>query len=134
MKKLISILLVGVILLAVSQVAIAEEQNISLFANPIFDSASVTLNQRFTAEFTASTNEICATIFVSSCVLQKQSGTKWVNAGELSVPSYVATNTSGYGEIKNYSGEIPSGGTYRLKVVFRGGNETVTRYSNSQSK
>lgn len=134
MKKLISILLVGIIVLTVSQVVIAEEHSIIPFANPIFKSASVTLNNRFSAQFTASTNEICASIFVSSCVLQKQSGTKWVDSIVLSAPSYVATDTSFYGEIKNYSAEIPSGGTYRLKVVFRGGNESVTRYSNSQSK
>jgi hypothetical protein len=134
MKKLISMLLIGVIVLTLSQVVMAEELYITPFANPIFESASVTLNNRFTAEFTASTNEICASIFISSCVLQKQSGTKWVDSVVLSTPSYVATNTSAYGEIKNYSGEIPSGGTYRLKVVFKGGNEMVTRYSNSQSK
>lgn len=134
MKKLFSVILVLIVLLAANQIVIAKAEAIAPYANPIFEIASVTFNSKFTAYFSASTNEVCSSIFVSSCVLQKKSGTSWITSAELVVPSYVATDASNYDDFKNYADVIPVGGTYRLKVVFSGGGETVTRYSNSQSK
>lgn len=103
-------------------------------ANPVFIEASVYVSSNMRAEFTASTMKVCASIYVKSCDLQKKNGVNWVDYKSLTPPSYVATNTSAYGEVKNYASNFPSGGTFRLKVVFSGGGETVTRYSNSQSK
>lgn len=134
MRKLFSVVLVLVALLAASQTVIAKAEITAPFANPIFEVASVSLNSKFTAYFSASTNEVCSSIFVSSCVLQKRNGTVWITLAELSPPSYVATDASNYDDLKNYADVIPAGGTYRLKAVFSGGGETVTRYSNSQSK
>lgn len=104
------------------------------YANPVFYEASVYISSQMQAEFTASTMILCSSISVSSCILQKMNGTRWINYSQLSVPSYVAINDSIYDDIKDYSNDIPAGGTYRLKVVFSGGGETVTRYSNSRSK
>ncbi len=107
---------------------------ISPMANPVFAEASVYLSDQMVAEFTASTMSTCSSISVTSCVLQKKSGVNWVYASDLDVPSYVAQNDSVYMDVKNYANVIPSGGTYRLKVIFSGGGETVTRYSNSRAK
>ena len=133
MKKNLSALLVIIILVGVALPTMSAAEIVP-FANPVFDSASVYLGKKFSAEFTASTNVICSSICVSSCTLQKKVGTNWVYAKSLNVPSYVANNTFIYDDVKNYDDDIPAGGTYRLKVVFSGGGETVTRYSNSQTK
>lgn len=133
MKKNLSTLLIIIAIISIALPAMSAAEIVP-FANPVFDSASVYLGKKFSAEFTASTNVICSSICVSSCTLQKKVGTIWVYAKSLSVPSYVANNASNYDDVKNYDDDIPAGGTYRLKVVFSGGGETVTRYSNSQTK
>lgn len=133
MKKLISALIIVAILLIAGFSGVVVSEAASR-ANPVFDSGSVYLSNTFKAEFTASTNVVCSFIYVSSCTLQKKVGTTWSNLKALAVPSYVATNSSIYGDVKSYGNDIPAGGTYRLKVIFSGGGETLTRYSNSQSK
>lgn len=132
-KKNLTILLCFVTtLILIAPVAINAQ--VTPCANPVFIEASVYIGSTMRAEFTASTMVTCSSICVSSCTLQKKVGTRWVYAKSLSVPSYVANNTFIYDDVKNYDDDIPAGGTYRLKVVFSGGGETVTRYSNSQTK
>jgi hypothetical protein len=104
--------------------------------NLIFESASVSIGSEVDADFDASTNRNCSSIYVSSCTLQKKnaSGT-WVYAVTLTPPSDVARNTSDFGALADYSNSCTSGNTYRVRAVFKavynGISYTVTRTSNS---
>ena len=104
--------------------------------NLVFESASVTIGSSMDADFYAGTHYNCSSIYVSSCVLQKQnSGGTWAYAATLTPPSYIATNTSNFGALADYEGSCTSGNSYRVYAVFRavynGTTYTVTRTSNS---
>ncbi len=98
-------------------------------ANPIFTDASVMLVSDMYAVFDASLSQICPSISVTSCSLERKVSDVWVNMGAVPVPSHIAQNTSAFSASKTYSSYCTKGQTYRIKAVFSAGGESVTRYS-----
>ena len=105
-----------------------------IYESLIFEQASIILSNSMAAYFDAGANANCASIYVSSCTLEKQSANgKWTEVGPLAPPSKVATNTSDFGAEKDYSSSCTSGNTYRIRAVFaavyKGTTYTVSRTS-----
>lgn len=123
-------LLLSLVMLVVSQ---AYAGDISLFADKVFDRASLTLYSDKTVSFSASTWGTKKSISVSSCFLQKKNGEKWDYVKSLTAPKTVASNAFLYGSDMDYSDDIPDGGTYRIGAVFDADGYTITRYSSAKS-
>lgn len=100
------------------------------YASAVFASASVRLYSDFSVNFYASTRVVC-TISVTSCVMQREINGSWSDFKALEVPDG-KSNAITYDVDKDY--DSPSSGKYRIKAVFSGGGETVTRYSSAITK
>lgn len=130
MRKLSVLLLSALVLLSITATALA--MNISPYADSYFDSLTINLNTKKNVAYQAVAKEIHEEIKVTSCTLQKKSGTKWTDAGSLDAPTYVAKNTRVYDAAMDYSDDIGSG-TYRISATFYADGYTVTRTSNERT-
>lgn len=116
-------------------VSFALAEGMTPYENLIFESAGVSIGTSMDADFNASTNRTCTSIYVSSCTLERQNANNsWSFSKYLTPPSFVATNTSDFGTTKYYSSDCVSGYTYRIKATFKavynGKIYTVYRTSN----
>lgn len=99
------------------------------FANAMFKSASVTMKSSGAATFRATTDKIVNSLSVASVTLQVKSESSWNTDTSLTEPSTVASNTNTYSSTANYSSELKSGRTYRLKANFNADGNSITKYS-----
>lgn len=95
-------------------------------ANPIFNSASVSLSSTMTAKFSASLSKT-STVTVT-CTLEKKVNNVWKTDKTLTAPP--SQTTMKYSAAKDYSGNCSKGNTYRIIVVYTASNESITRTSN----
>lgn len=111
----------------------ATADSIMPYEDSIFTDATTTLSAGRIAYFSAGTYDRCASISVTSVVLQKKSfwGT-WSDYATLTPPSAVFTNTVAYSASKNYSSDIGTG-TYRLKVTYTADGHSIVRYSTEKT-
>ena len=130
MRKLSMVLLSALMLLSMAATALA--MDISPYADSYFDSLTINLNSKKKVGYRAVAKEIHGEIKVTSCTLQKKSGTKWTNEGSLDAPTVVAKNTRVYDAAMDYSDDIGSG-TYRISATFYADGYTVTRTSNERT-
>lgn len=121
-KKILSILLVAALFIAGFPSAVAE--SITPFASKTYILCSVSLSSSKSAGFYVET-AYSTKIYVKSVQLQKKDGGKTVNVKALDAPSDTVTGQS-YTTTKDYSGNIPDGGTYRIQVVFSADGESKT--------
>lgn len=129
MRKL-SIMLLSLLLLSIATTAFAAD--ILPYADSYFDSLTINLNSTKKVGYRAVAKEVHNEIKVTSCTLQKKSGTRWINAGSLDAPEVVAQNTRVYDAAMDYSDDIGSG-TYRISATFYADGYTVTRTSNERT-
>lgn len=124
-KKILSVLLM--VTLFVAEFPLAAAEGIRPFASETYILCSVSLSSSKSAGFyveTAYSTNIC----VKSVKLQKKDGGKIENVKTLVKPSNTVAGQS-YTVLKDYSGSIPDGGTYRIQVVFSADGETRTASS-----
>lgn len=133
MKRTFSLIAMLCILFTSSAAFAAAPDEIAVCADSIIASASVSLNTSGTAYFNVAVYQEADSIRVSSCRLQKLVDGKWINAGSLSVPSMVRTNTRVYTTTKDYSGNCSSGYSYRLVVTYNIDGYTKSYTSNTAS-
>lgn len=133
MKRSLALMIVLCItLLPFASALAAVKDEIAPMADSIIATANVSLNSSGVASFSVTVYEKAGTIRVKSCRLQKYDN-GWVNAGTLSVPSYVATNLYIYSTTKDYSSYCSDGGKYRIIVTFNVDGYTKSYTSNSVS-
>ena len=133
MKRTFSLIAMLCILFTSSVAFSGAPDEIAVCADSIIASASVSLNTSGTAYFNVAVYQEADSIRVSSCRLQKLVDGKWINAGSLSVPSMVRTNTRVYTTTKDYSGNCSSGYSYRLVVTYNIDGYTKSYTSNTAS-
>lgn len=133
MKRTFSLIAMLCMLFTSSAAFAAAPDKIAVCADSIIASASVSLNTSGTAYFNVAVYQEADSIRVSSCRLQKLVDGKWINAGSLSVPSMVRTNTRVYTTTKDYSGNCSSGYSYRLVVTYNIDGYTKAYTSNTAS-
>lgn len=133
MKRTFSLIAMLCMLFTSSAAFAAAPDKIAVCADSIIASASVSLNTSGTAYFNVAVYQEADSIRVSSCRLQKLVDGKWINAGSLSVPSMVRTNTRVYTTTKDYSGNCSSGYSYRLVVTYNIDGYTKSYTSNTAS-
>ncbi len=132
MKKVLA-LTVMVFILSAMIMSSTVMADFSVLANPVFSEASVYLGSNMVADFDASTRLVCSTIAVTSCKVQKNINGVWSDVVNLPLPES-ATDTDSYGASYDYSSKMPTGGSFRIKAVFSGGGESLTRYSNARNR
>lgn len=133
MKRTFSLIAMLCMLFTSSAAFAAAPEKIAVCADSIIASASVSLNTSGTAYFNVAVYQEADSIRVSSCRLQKLVDGNWINAGSLSVPSMVRTNTRVYTTTKDYSGNCSSGYSYRLVVTYNIDGYTKSYTSNTAS-
>ncbi len=129
-RKHLVLVFTSVLLLMTVSSALAIE--ITPYADPVFYSTTISLMTTKKVDFDASTYEIMDSISVTACSLEKHVNNAWTDAGSLTPPSKVNTNTFGYSASMDYSAKIGTG-TYRIKATFNADGHEVTRYSNSRA-
>lgn len=129
MKKIIATIL-ALAMIFMCSTSLAEYPVI--WANPVFISGGVICDSTMYTEFSASTKVASASIYVSSCSLQKKNGSNWEHVKSLTAPSKIAINAKELKAYADYNGECGSG-TYRIKAVFTAGEATMTCYSNQRT-
>lgn len=130
MKATLSVLATILLVLAATTSAFAFE--IVPYADSVFSSVTISLSTTKTATFSAITYEISGSISVTAVRLEKMVNNVWADAGALTAPSKVGTNTIGYTASESYSSNLGAG-TYRIKATFNADGHEVTRYSNSRT-
>ncbi len=133
MKRTLTLIAVLCLIFTSSVGFAAAPDNIAVCADSIIASASISLNNSGTAYFNVAVYQEADSIRVSSCRLQKLVDGKWISAGSLSVPSMIRTNTRVYTTTKDYSGNCPSGYSYRLVVTYNIDGYTKSYTSNPAS-
>ena len=126
-KTLIAILFLFLLLI---NIAFAAE--IVPFADTVFKRASASLTTQKTVSFSCLTIQQEEQIVITSCWLQKKTDNKWNWAGSLEAPETVATNTTLYAAVMDYSDKIGSG-TYRIGFTINADGHAITRYSNERT-
>lgn len=111
---------------AASQDASFSSQNdIGTRANPIVQSASVSLSSGEKIYFSLIANK-AVNISVTSCTLQVKENGVWKSAGTVPLPSS-ASSTETYDRTVDVSSLISTGKTYRVTCTFKAGTESVSR-------
>lgn len=128
MKKVYAAVLLLAVLI-VGYVA-AQAQGVMPYADEVFNKNTVSLSADKKATFKAETMENVE-ITVTSCTLQKKSGSEWVYFKSLTPPD--GAYQKYYSDKSDYSGSIPDGGPYRLKALFYADGRTVTAYSGERT-
>lgn len=128
MKRLLSVVLTGLMLVVCTLPVFAADEQES--AEPIVPptrytvirskSASVSVSGTTASCYAKLTSQSSATLTIKM-TLQKKSGSTWSN-----VQSWTASKT-GTSLTMSKTKSVTSGGTYRLKVVFTAGSETVNQ-------
>lgn len=95
-------------------------------------SAYISLANTRDATFVGKTYDEQASIYVTSCTLQKKDSSGWFHFCNLPSPPEVCTNTYTYGGWADYASFIGVG-TYRIKATFNADGYEITRYSNERS-
>lgn len=130
MRRIYVFLISALMLLSIATTALALD--IMPYADSCFDSITINLTTRKYVAYQATTKEEHEEIKVTSCTLQKKSGTRWINVGSLDAPTDVANNTRVYDATMDYSDDIGTG-TYRVSATFYADGYTVTRTSNERT-
>lgn len=126
-KALIAALLLSLVLL---NIAFASE--IVPYADTEFSRATASLTANKTVSFSCMTIQEKEQIAITSCWLQKKANNKWSWAGSLEAPMTIATNTTLYAAVMDYSDKIGSG-TYRIGFTINADGHAITRYSNERT-
>lgn len=122
MKTKVSVVLV--ILLFAMGVVVASAEVLPL-SSTSFRDVKIAFGSTGNATFSASLDHRCATISVTSCVLEKMVGGIWEFDEALSCPESV-NNAMRYTKVKNYSSSLITGVSYRIIAVFDADGETMT--------
>lgn len=132
MKSIFKIAIVSIILVCLLSVGYCDE--ITPYADEIFDEYFTSLNASGMADFYAACYRYCSSISVTSVVLQKKNlfGI-WSYNKTLVPPSAVFTNSYYYAAAKSYSSDIGTG-TYRLQVTYTAEGHSLTTYSNEVTR
>lgn len=126
-KALIAALLLSLVLL---NIAFASE--IVPYADTEFSRATASLTTNKTVSFSCVTIREKEKISITRCWLQKKTNNSWTWAGALDAPTTIATNTTLYAAVMDYSDKIGSG-TYRIGFTINADGHAITRYSNERS-
>ena len=116
-----------ILLLFNTVICVAEEMEAR--ASSVLISGSVICTSTMYTQFSASLKIECETIYVSSVVLQKKSGSSWQTIKSLTAPSDIVSNDKQFRAYANYNDSYESG-IYRLKAVFNADGYEKTYYSN----
>lgn len=130
MRKIYVFLISSLMLLSIAATALAFD--IMPYADSYFDSITINLTSKKYVAYQATAKEEHKEIKVTSCTLQKKSGTRWTDVGSLDAPTDVANNTRVYDATMDYSDDIGTG-TYRIKATFYADGYTVSRTSNERT-
>ncbi len=129
MNKVIALLMA--LILATATLSYACAENLTPYADEVFDSASVSLKTTKKALYVAVTYGDQSTISIASCWLEKKVDGEWQWVTGLPKPSSTS-NASLYSREMDYSSYIGSG-TFRVGATFNADGHRITRYSNSRS-
>ena len=125
-------IMIAVLILSLVLLNIAFASQIVPCADPKFSRATASLTTNKTVSFSCMTIREKEKISIISCWLQKKTNNKWSWAGSLEAPTNIATNTTLYVAVMDYSDEIGSG-TYRVGFIINADGHAITRYSNERT-
>lgn len=124
--------LIAVFFLSLIMLNIAFAAEIVPYADTEFRRVTASLTTNKTVSFSCLTIQEKEQIAITSCWLQKKINNKWSWAGSLEAPTTIATNTTMYAAVMDYSDKIGSG-TYRIGFTINADGHAITRYSNERT-
>lgn len=96
----------------------------------VFKSASISVSTTGTVTFSVEAKKTCESISVTSCSQDRSEQGKWIFVASLSVPP-AKSNAFRYSAVKDYSSSLQHENTYRFRVTFSAGGETLIRISST---
>lgn len=128
-KSLVVLVMALIICLAVTN---GYADTVLPFSSNVFKSADISVSSTGTVTFSVEAKKICESISVTSCSLDRSEQGKWIFVASLSAPP-AKSNAFRYSAVKDYSSSLQHGNTYRFRVTFSAGGETLTRTSSAMN-
>lgn len=102
------------------------------YADPVFDSITISLSSRKDATFMCFAYDILDTIKVTDCWLQEKVSNTWRIVCDLTPPDKESHNSHAYAAMMDYASEIGTG-TFRIGATFYADGHETIRYSNART-